>query len=414
MLSSLGRNGFVESLSAARQHRNVVLFNRRLRAGSYPLVSGSDIAHWQPSSRVDVFAGRLYTTATPPQATKSAQNDSKQHIPPVISPSRKPKIELRPGPVKVSKATHTPTEPAAASPKPASTKANPEPLSPSASPDSTSKFAKATEHDFEEASKHGILAPPPEGAGMIRRLIHQGKEFFKFYWRGLKLIESNRRRAKAIRERVKTGGRPLTRWETRFIRTNKEDLLKLIPFALIILIIEEIIPLVVLYAPFILPSTCILPSQKDRIDAKRRLKQKEYTVKDRRTFELVRQRIEADSSVPVENLLDSSALAAFNGSLALPTWGPAPLLLRRLKRHLAAIAEDDALLTREDSGRWLTEAQLRDALEERGIVTEGVPQKLWQTRLEWWLSHADTAQAAEPDAWRRRVPLVAKIGTGKF
>jgi hypothetical protein len=34
---------------------------------------------------------------------------------------------------------------------------------------------------------------------------------------------------------------------------------------MIAVVIEEIIPLIVLYAPFMLPSTCILPSQEARI-----------------------------------------------------------------------------------------------------------------------------------------------------
>jgi LETM1 and EF-hand domain-containing protein 1 len=42
----------------------------------------------------------------------------------------------------------------------------------------------------------------------------------------------------------------------------------LVPFILIALILEEIIPLIVLYAPSMLPSTCILPSQRDRIQEK--------------------------------------------------------------------------------------------------------------------------------------------------
>lgn len=41
-----------------------------------------------------------------------------------------------------------------------------------------------------------------------------------------------------------------------------------------ILIIEEIIPLVVLYVPEILPSTCILPSQRERIDSQRHERQR--------------------------------------------------------------------------------------------------------------------------------------------
>lgn len=45
-------------------------------------------------------------------------------------------------------------------------------------------------------------------------------------------------------------------------------LCRLVPFLLIVLIIEEIIPLIVMYVPGILPSTCILPSQMERIQMK--------------------------------------------------------------------------------------------------------------------------------------------------
>lgn len=41
---------------------------------------------------------------------------------------------------------------------------------------------------------------------------------------------------------------------------------RLVPFIAIIAILEEILPLVIIYAPFLLPSTCILPSQQRRIE----------------------------------------------------------------------------------------------------------------------------------------------------
>jgi hypothetical protein len=47
----------------------------------------------------------------------------------------------------------------------------------------------------------------------------------------------------------------------------------MIPFVLIALVLEEVIPLLVLYAPFMLPSTCVMPSQRERIQAKQREKQ---------------------------------------------------------------------------------------------------------------------------------------------
>ena len=45
---------------------------------------------------------------------------------------------------------------------------------------------------------------------------------------------------------------------------------RLAPFVLVLVTLEELIPLMVLYAPFMLPSTCILPSQRERILSKRR------------------------------------------------------------------------------------------------------------------------------------------------
>lgn len=82
---------------------------------------------------------------------------------------------------------------------------------------------------------------------------------------------------------------------------------------MIILIAEEVIPLVVLYAPGLLPSTCLLPSQKERIDAKRREKQKMYLLDRKPVFEQVRQRILANPDVPISKLLDNSAVIAVNG-----------------------------------------------------------------------------------------------------
>jgi hypothetical protein len=121
--------------------------------------------------------------------------------------------------------------------------------------------------------------------------------FQKFYFRGLKLVIKHRRRAQAIQARVKAGGEPLSRWESRFIQTNKSDLaryltpqrqvlfvilfltfpeLRLVPFVAIMLVLEEVIPLIVLYAPGMLPSTCVLASQRERIEAKHYEKQHAY------------------------------------------------------------------------------------------------------------------------------------------
>lgn len=51
--------------------------------------------------------------------------------------------------------------------------------------------------------------------------------------------------------------------------------LRLVPFILVLVIIEEILPLIVIYAPFMLPSTTILPSQAERIYEKREEKKRQ-------------------------------------------------------------------------------------------------------------------------------------------
>ena len=127
--------------------------------------------------------------------------------------------------------------------------------------------------------------------------------FKKFYFRGLKLVVTHFKQAKALQARVKAGGEPLSRWEARFIQTNKSDLARyhpllqslprsyshrsrprLVPFVAIVLVLEEVIPLIVMYAPGMLPSTCILASQRERIDAKRREKQRAYAETSRDAF----------------------------------------------------------------------------------------------------------------------------------
>ncbi len=82
---------------------------------------------------------------------------------------------------------------------------------------------------------------------------------------------------------------------------------------LIIIVIEEIIPLVVLYTPFLLPSTCILPSQKERIDGKKRVKQQEYATSMVSVFEEIFHKGQADPSVSVQSLLDGLGLVSVNG-----------------------------------------------------------------------------------------------------
>jgi LETM1 and EF-hand domain-containing protein 1 len=216
------------------------------------------------------------------------------------------------------------------------------------------------------------------------------------------MIWSHRKRVNEIEARVKAGGEPLSRWEARFIETYRIDVkkyvspytqgalhsnltIRLIPFLLILAVIEEIIPLVVLYAPFMLPSTCVLPSQRERILLKQRERIEKVAETARPDFKQVLQ--QGDATVPVGSLISGSQLVAMCGYvhsmlyefyvlipirsiLSLSTYGLPALRLNRIKRHLERIAEDDTRLIQEGKDQRLTLPELQEALDERGLYVE--------------------------------------------
>ncbi|KAI0829811.1 hypothetical protein BC628DRAFT_1314151 [Trametes gibbosa] len=393
-----------------------------------------DSAAWKTSghSNIPPFTSRRVSTTSP-----SITGPPSKELPPSGpgTAPRKHKVELRPGPVKPPKSPSDPASvllgtTAASEHAPSTLKSPSEASTHSASLPHTHTVIEVAKEDYQEASKHGILTPPPANASWAGKLFHQAKELFKFYWNGIKLINTHRLRVRDINARVKAGGAPLSRWEARFIANYKRDALKLIPFALIILIAEEAIPLVVIYTPFLLPSTCLLPSQKERIDNKRREKQRAVMETACAVFRDVHTRALAQPDAGLDVLLDRQALSPV---LSLSTFGTSTLLLNRLKKHLLALAEDDALLARENTGARLSPNELRDALEERGMcvhldcaltpavvvrtdlvlcsVTEGLSVDVMYARLRWWLTHTG---ADDADPIRTRVLLVARNAIGQY
>lgn len=171
----------------------------------------------------------------------------------------------------------------------------------------------------------------------------------------------------------------MTWGEARLARTHKSDLKKLPLFLAILIIVEEVLPLVVIYAPFLLPSTCILPSQLLKIRHGEEVK-RAAAVERLRTSDKVRElmalaglpgpnkgsslggavsrRIEqqvtdlpalsdearAELSAAWQNLSDD-VLADLNVVFGLPTrFRPARVLRANLERHVGNVMSDDILL----------------------------------------------------------------------
>lgn len=91
------------------------------------------------------------------------------------------------------------------------------------------------------------------------------KELAKFYLAGSKLLYRNWGICRQLRRGARQEGWALSRREERFIEQTRGDLWRLIPCAIVLIVLEELLPLMVLYVPWMIPSTLILPSQSLRI-----------------------------------------------------------------------------------------------------------------------------------------------------
>ncbi|KAJ7497132.1 hypothetical protein FB451DRAFT_1210250 [Mycena latifolia] len=331
------------------------------------------------------------------QTLPSQSTPSKNSVPPPKD-ARKPHVQLRPAPIKVPK-TVSPALPPAPP-----TSHTPSPTVHTTEPLSLKSLKEATVRDIAHAEYHGILAPPPPGAGWAKSTLHKMIELGKFYFRGVKLVYTRSKISRDINKRVQAGGAPLERWEHRMLYTQSADIKRLVPFVITALILEEIIPLIVLYAPGMLPSTCILPSQRDRIQEKAMDKALGFMTSHKQAFASLVQAAD-NGEIPLNSLSGQNVPKAICGLLRLSTIGIDALRIQRIRSHLTFIEKDDSLLSKEGL-HGLTPQDILQALHERGIITRGLDSAAQVQKLKWWLKsvNADNTMA-------RRIYLVAQLGT---
>lgn len=88
---------------------------------------------------------------------------------------------------------------------------------------------------------------------------------------------------------------------------------------MIITIAEELIPFVALYAPRMLPSTCVLPGQRDRIVSRARDQQLAALFSHRGIFETICKEGKQSGFVPVQNVGNLVAVSRYDGlTVSLP------------------------------------------------------------------------------------------------
>lgn len=238
--------------------------------------------------------------------------------------------------------------------------------------------------------------PSPTIRERIVKVWSNIKYLFRFYLNGVKQIWRNRERVKAIKADLQHTGRLLTWEETQLFRTHTLDMRKLPLFLLILVTVEELLPLMVIYTPFMLPSTCILPSQRMSIMKRVEVKRKAAVVELRRQVDG-----DTDTKVPIFERTDTpdeagQALAAveprhirelavvYNQSL----WGGVTLQRQRIARHLAMLRADDPLLA---SSRLMNAPDrdvrlLEQACTERGIrAVNTEPERMHELLRQWLL-----------------------------
>jgi len=137
-----------------------------------------------------------------------------------------------------------------------------------------------------------------------------------------------------------------------------------------------------------LPSTCILPSQLQRIEEKRAQKAYTSAMESSHIYAGLRRLEDPAGYLPPHNLGIPGASQAICrhvppiffilfhlltitsvlfSLLGLSTIGIDLLRIRRINRHLDFITRDDMLLAQNDASKYLSAHDLKEAVEERGM-----------------------------------------------
>ncbi|KAE9401599.1 hypothetical protein BT96DRAFT_1018080 [Gymnopus androsaceus JB14] len=240
------------------------------------------------------------------------------------------------------------------------------------------------QRDIKHAEQLGVLAPAPPNTNGFRKVIHTAIQLGKFYYRGTKLIYTRGKEVAKIKARIRAGGFPLVRSEARLMHTQRSDIQKLIPFIILALVLEELIPVLALYAPNMLPSTVILPGQRQRINEKRTQKAITSAFESKQILANIRKNA-VDGNLPSSALRGTGSATALCSLLRLPTFGIDLLRIGRIHRHLRFIHRDDKLLIQDKLQESLNEHELAQALDERGFIVQNLSLKAQQARLKWWL-----------------------------
>ncbi|ERT02758.1 hypothetical protein HMPREF1624_01060 [Sporothrix schenckii ATCC 58251] len=350
-----------------------------------------------------IFNGRALATAGPSKpsgimhsvvAAYSNRCHSKYH-----STYHSSGLPLRPTATTRSATPYTLTRPTAAFATPLA-----RPVSSSSTSQSNPSAAAVTAPTLTPSAAnppHTTRPPPlmlperkPESS-TFSHLLATGKAYLAFYKTGLRYLFANTKLVRGMNanndtaDAVKAGH--ATRSDLLLRRRWGHDMRRLPLFGLLLLICGEFTPFVVLVFPHVVPYPCRIPKQVEQLQRKAESRRQhafvaygEETVASAPTAEST---IRGRHATAARDVLISRSLG-----LIAPFWdriglvsGVPGLAHRAVERHLAFLAEDDALLRQAGGVLALEPEEVLLASADRGLDVVGQDEGRLRERLVRWL-----------------------------
>ncbi|THX45577.1 hypothetical protein D6D06_10425 [Aureobasidium pullulans] len=267
-------------------------------------------------------------------------------------------------------------------------------------------------------------------------LFQIGRAYGKFYWTGVKATWANHKRAKALKTQITTANRnsglpnmprpllahlefyyenagkgKLTRTDFQLLMREQYDFRKLPPFALMVALFGEWLPLIVPFVPSAVPRTCRIPKQ---IEDMRKGVEERRNKSFREGLSTPKAAESNDEAMPTSaaggkkalprlyvsmrtaqhivkmgkpQMLHISRTLGIGGRLFDSIGVQHPLFPVKLMRHLGYLHIDDELLLKDWvlSHLTLSTEETRIACEERGIDVVGRGESELKEDLGKWL-----------------------------
>ncbi|OJT07282.1 LETM1 and EF-hand domain-containing protein 1, mitochondrial [Trametes pubescens] len=273
--------------------------------------------------------------------------------------------------------------------------------------------------DVPATSTEKPLTPAPkEEAPLATRVWKKVKHEAKHYWHGSKLLAAEVRISARLQWKI-LHGETLTRRERRQLKRTTQDLLRLIPFAVFVIVpfMELLIPVVLKLFPNALPSTFedkFAAEEKQRKLLRVRLEMAKFLQETLREsglkanahivgteafkefFRKVRSTGESPSSQDIINVarlfdddltldnLSRPQLVSMCRYMGINAFGTDNFLRGNIRARLLQLRRDDEAISREGIDE-LSTSELQAACQSRGIRTTGVSPARLREELATWI-----------------------------